>query len=101
VFATESMVVLYPVVVCNCMRLLDWTKIITREVLSRDKKCLGHVDGLEDTEFIVKDGLIKPKYYKIPRDRVEGYREGKVLLGISEQDVKKQFRRNNPGYFKD
>jgi hypothetical protein len=53
------------------MKLLNWTKIITKEVLSSDKKHIGHVDGLDDTEFIVKDGLIKPTYYKIPRVKVE------------------------------
>jgi hypothetical protein len=69
------------------------------EVLSSDKKHIGHVDGLGDTEFIVKDGLINPRYYKIPRDRVEDYQDGKLILRISERDIKKQFKRKNPGYW--
>jgi hypothetical protein len=63
-------------------------------------KHVGHVDGLDDRYFIVKDGLFNPKYYKIPREKVISYQHGKVLLDISEQDTKKQFKRKYPGYFK-
>jgi hypothetical protein len=63
-------------------------------------KHVGHVDGLDDRYFIVKEGLFKPKYYKIPREKVISYQHGKVLLDISEQDTKKQFKRKYPGYFK-
>ena len=70
-------------------------------VLTNDKKHLGHVDGLGSVYLIVKDGLFSPRYYRIPREKVDSYQDGKVPLNISEQDTKKQFRRKYPGYFKD
>jgi len=38
------------------------TQLITKDVFSNDMKHLGHVDGLDNTYFIVKDGLFNPKY---------------------------------------
>jgi hypothetical protein len=58
---------------------IDFTQLITKEVLSDDKKRIGHVDGLNDKDLIVKDGLTNPDYYKIPRERVNGYKEGKGI----------------------
>jgi hypothetical protein len=49
------------------MKKIAITQLITKEVLSNDMKHVGDVDGLGDKYFIVKDGLINPKYYKIPR----------------------------------
>ena len=83
------------------MKKIDFTQLITKKVLTNDKKHLGHVDGLGSLYFIVKDGLFNPRYYKIPREKVDSYQDGKVLLNISEQDTKKQFKRRYPGYFKD
>ena len=77
----------------------DWNQIVTRSVETSDGKDIGKVDGLEDTEFVVKDGLIDPKYYRIPRDEVESYNNGKVKLRLSEQEVKARFERSNPGYY--
>jgi hypothetical protein len=91
---------LYLVVETYNMKKIDFTQLITKEVLSNDMKHVGHVDGLDDRYFIVKDGLFNPKYYKIPREKVISYQHGKVLLDISEQDTKKQFKRKYPGYFK-
>ena len=83
------------------MKKIDFTQLITKEVLTNDKKHIGHVDGLDSVYFIVKDGLFNPRDYKIPREKVDSYQDGKVLLNISEQDTKKQFKRRYPGYFKD
>lgn len=83
------------------MKEIDFAQLITKEVLSNDKKQMGHVDGLDDTYLMVKDGLVSPSYYKIPRGKVDGYQDGKVLLNISKQDMKKQFKRKYPGYFRD
>ena len=83
------------------MEKIDFTQLITKEVLTNDKKHIGHVDGLDSVYFIVKDGLFNPRSYRIPREKVDSYQNGKVLLNISEQDTKKQFKRRYPGYFKD
>jgi hypothetical protein len=83
------------------MKEIDFTQLITKEVLSNDRKQIGHVDGLDDKYLIIKDGLIDPNYYKIPREKVDSYQDGKVVLNVSEQDIIKQFKRKYPGYFKD
>lgn len=80
---------------------IDFTRLITKEVLTNDKKHMGHVDGFDNLYVIVKNGLFNPRYYKIPREKVDSYQNGKVLLNLSEQDTKRQFKRKYPGYFKD
>lgn len=80
---------------------IDFTRLITKEVLTNDKKHMGHVDGFDNLYVIVKNGLFNPRYYKIPRENVDSYQNGKVLLNLSEQDTKRQFKRKYPGYFKD
>jgi hypothetical protein len=77
----------------------DWNQIVTKSVETSDGKDIGNVDGLEDTEFVVKDGIFDPKYYRIPRNEVESYDEGRVRLKLSEHEVKAQFERSNPGYY--
>lgn len=79
---------------------LDWNQIVTKSVETSDGKELGKVDGLEDLDFIVKEGLIDPKYYKIPRDKVESYNNGKVRLSLSEEQAKAEFERSSPEYYK-
>ncbi|HZD34644.1 MAG TPA: hypothetical protein VE130_05525 [Nitrososphaeraceae archaeon] len=75
------------------------TQLITKEVLTNDRKYLGHVDGFDNTNIIVKSGMFNPLYYRIPRAKVDSYQSGKVLLGISEEDTRKYFGRKYPGYF--
>ena len=83
------------------MEKIDFTQLITRQVVSSDKKVVGHVDGLDDRYLIVKNGVFNPIYYRIPREKVDRYQTGKVWVNISEHEIKKQFRRKFPGYFKD
>ncbi len=77
----------------------DWNQIVTKSVETSDGKDIGNVDGLEDTKFVIKDGIIDPKYYRIPRDKVESYHDGRVRLKLSEYEVKARFERSNPGYY--
>ena len=78
----------------------DWNEIVTKSVITNDGKDIGNVDGLETFEFVVKDGLIDPKYYRIPRENIESYKDGKVRLKLSEEQVKSTFERSKPGYYK-
>jgi sporulation protein YlmC with PRC-barrel domain len=78
---------------------LEWNEIVTKPVTTSDGNEIGKVDGLEDTEFVVKDGLIDPKFYRISRNKVESYDDGKVRLALSEDQVKSRFERNSPGYY--
>ena len=75
------------------------TQLIPKEVLTNDRKHLGHVDGFDNINIIVMNGLFNPQYYKIPRAKVASFQNGKVLLNISEQETKRQFKREYPGYF--
>ena len=83
------------------MDKIDFTQLITKQVVSSDKKVIGRVDGLDDRYLIVKNGLFNPRYYGIPREKVDSYQAGKVWVDISEHEIKKQFKRKFPGYFKD
>ena len=87
--------------ILELMNEMDFTQLITREVLTDSKEKIGHIDGLDDKHIIVKDGLIDPKYYRIPSDKVISFQEGKVLLSISKQDAERRFKRKYLGYFKD
>lgn len=78
----------------------DWNQIVTKSVETSDGKDLGKVDGLQDLYIVVKDGLVDPSYYRIPRDKVEGYHEGKVKLLLSEEEVTSEFQKDNPGYYR-
>jgi hypothetical protein len=78
----------------------DWNQIVTKSVETSDGEELGMVDGLEDFDFVVKDGLTDPKYYRIPRDKVKTYENGKVRLALSEEQVRSRFERSNPGYYR-
>src|SRR5689334_7782942 len=78
----------------------DWNQIVTKSVETKDGKDLGKVDGLEDLAFVVKDGIIDPKYYRIPRDKVEAYDNDKVILSLSEEQAKSEFQKSNPGYYR-
>ncbi|MGH9976937.1 MAG: hypothetical protein ACRD8Z_14040 [Nitrososphaeraceae archaeon] len=82
------------------MKKIDFTQLITKGVLTNDKKYLGHLDGFDNMYIVVKNGLFNPQYYKIPRDKVDSYKNGKVLLSSTEQDTKRQFKSKYPGYFK-
>jgi hypothetical protein len=81
--------------------IFDWNEIVTKSVITSDNKDIGNVDGLETSEFVVKDGWVDPKYYRIPRENVGSYEDGKVRLKISEEQVKSRFERSKPGYYKD
>lgn len=47
----------------------DWNQIVTKSVETSDGKDIGNVDGLEDTKFVVKDGIIDPKILQDPQRR--------------------------------
>ncbi|MGH9983619.1 MAG: hypothetical protein ACRD8W_06640 [Nitrososphaeraceae archaeon] len=77
----------------------DWGEIITKEVHTSDNKHAGHVDGLNDEEFIVKDRIIHARYYSVPRDQLAEYKYGTVKLKISEEELISRYRSDRPGYF--
>lgn len=62
------------------MKEIDFAQLITKEVLSNDKKQMGHVDGLDDTYLIVKDGLVSPSYLKYLEEKWMATKTGKYCL---------------------
>jgi hypothetical protein len=77
----------------------DWNEIITKSVQTSDGKHVGHVDGLTDRGFIIKDKILHARYYLVPRDKLESYEHGKVLLNVSEDILNSRYKRDRPGYF--
>ena len=77
----------------------DWGEIITKPVYTSDDKHVGHVDGLESDQFIVKDKIIHARYYRLDRDLLETYHDGKVTLKITEQELKSKYEKDSPEYF--
>ncbi|MGH9987368.1 MAG: hypothetical protein ACRD8W_25765 [Nitrososphaeraceae archaeon] len=75
----------------------DWREVITKPVHISDNKHVGHVDGLSDTEFIIKDKIIHARYYSVPRDQLERF-EHRLVNSRSRSNGFK-FRRDRPGYF--
>lgn len=45
-------------------RDIDWGEIITKPVYTVDDKYVGHVDGLQNEQFIVKGKIIHIRYYR-------------------------------------
>ena len=77
---------------------IDWNQITNKEVMTLDGVEIGKVDGLEDTEIVVKDGIIDPKFYRIPRQVLE-YAGDKVIVNLSEREVKSKYERASSGYY--
>jgi len=77
----------------------DWGEIKTKPVYTSDNKHVGHVDGLEANQFIVKDKIIHSKYYRMDRKLLETYQDGKVKLKNTEQELKSKYEKDSPGYF--
>jgi hypothetical protein len=47
----------------------------------------------------VKDKIIHAKYYRMDRELLETYQDGKVKLRINEQELKSKYEKDSPGYF--
>ena len=77
----------------------DWSEIITKPVYSVDDKHVGHVDGLENEQFIVKDRIINARYYRSDRELLKEYQDSKVKLKITERELNSKYKRDHPGYF--
>jgi hypothetical protein len=66
-----------------------------------DGKDIGKVDGLEDLYFVVKDGVIGPNYYRIPREKLATYDNDKAIISLSSENVKSaEYQKDKPGYYR-
>ena len=74
-----------------------WTRFWLRwnnneTVYTVDDKHVGHIDALESEQFIVKDKRIHARYYRLDRELLEEYQNGKVKLKITEQELNSNIR---------
>ena len=47
----------------------------------------------------MKDKIIHARYYRLDRDLLETYHDGKVTLKITEQELKSKYEKDSPEYF--
>ena len=77
----------------------DWGEIMTKPVYTVDDNHVGHVDGLENEQFVVKDKIIHARYYRLDRELLKVYQDEKVKLKITEQELNSKYKRKHPEYF--
>src|ERR671924_48051 len=62
--------------------VLDWDRIIHKNVRSKDGQDAGNVDAIEgDTVVVTSEG--DRKEYNLPKSQIEGYNGAEVLLKIT------------------
>jgi hypothetical protein len=58
------------------------------------------VDGLDEEQFIIEDKIIHAKYYRVDRELLETYQDGKAILKITEEDLNSKYEKDRPDYFR-
>jgi hypothetical protein len=68
--------------------VLDWDRIIHKNVRSKDGQDAGNVDAIEgDTVVVTSEG--DRKEYNLPKSQIEGYNGAEVLLKITYGELDK------------
>ena len=68
--------------------VLDWDKIVHKNVRSSDGQDAGNVDAIDaDSVVIITDGARKE--YKIPTSQVDGYNGAEVFLKLTIGELEK------------
>jgi hypothetical protein len=68
--------------------VLDWDRIVHKNVRSKDGQDAGNVDAVEaDSIVIITEGARKE--YKIPKSQVEGFNGAEVFLKLSIAELEK------------
>ena len=68
--------------------VLDWDRIVHKNVRSKDGQDAGNVDAIEgDTVVVTSEG--DRKEYNLPKSQIEGYNGAEVLLKITYGELDK------------
>ena len=68
--------------------VLDWDRIIHKNVRSKDGQDAGNVDAIEgDTVVVTSEG--DRKEYNLPKSQIEAYNGAEVLLKITYGELDK------------
>ena len=68
--------------------VLDWDRIVHKNVRSNDGQDAGNVDAVDaDSVVIITEGARKE--YKIPKSQVEGFNGAEVFLKLSIAELEK------------
>jgi hypothetical protein len=68
--------------------VLDWDRIVHKNVRSRDGQDAGNVDALDaDSIVIITEGARKE--YKLPKSEVDGFNGAEVFLKLSIAELEK------------
>jgi hypothetical protein len=68
--------------------VLDWDRIVHKNVRSRDEQDAGNVDAVDaDSIVIITEGARKE--YKLPKSEVDGFNGAEVFLKLSIAELEK------------
>jgi hypothetical protein len=68
--------------------VLDWDRIVHKNVRSRDGQDAGNVDAVDaDSIVIITEGARKE--YKLPKSEVDGFNGAEVFLKLSIAELEK------------
>ena len=68
--------------------VLDWDRIVHKNVRSKDGQDAGNVDAIEgDTVVVTSEG--DRKEYNLPKSQIEAYNGAEVLLKITYGELDK------------
>jgi hypothetical protein len=68
--------------------VLDWDRIVHKNVRSKDGQDAGNVDAVDaDSIVIITEGARKE--YKIPKSEVDGFNGAEVFLKLSIAELEK------------
>ncbi len=72
------------------MYLANWSELIKsrKSVITNDKQDCGNIVSEKENYIVVEDGSTNPHYYKVPKDKIDGY-DGSVLsLNVAYDELK-------------
>ncbi len=73
----------------------SWMDITNESVHRSDDKDIGDIEAISKDLIVVKQGLVNVRRYFIPVNKVEGWDGHVVWLKITEDEVKKNYKRDH------
>ena len=73
----------------------SWMDITNESVHTRDDKDIGDIEAINKDLIVVKQGLVNVHRYFIPIAKVEGWDGHVVWLRLTEEEVKKTYKKDH------